>query len=47
MESQMVHNSRTKIGIKFNKFHIKVRRDFNQAQQNQVTFNGFALKVKI
>ena len=24
---------------------IKVKRDFNQAHQNQVTFNGFSFKV--
>ena len=46
MESQMVQNSRTKIGFTFNKFSIKVNADFNQAQQNQVTLNGFPLKVK-
>ena len=46
MESQMVQNSRNKIGFTFNKFAIKVKRDFNQAQQNQFTFNRFPLKVK-
>ena len=46
MESQMVQNSRTKIGFTFNKFSIKVKADFNQAQQNQVTLKGFSLKVK-
>ena len=30
----------------FNKFVIKVNRDFNQAKQNQFTFNGLSLKVK-
>ena len=46
MESQMVQNSRNKIGFTFNKFVIKVKADFNQAQQNQFTFNQFSLKVK-
>ena len=46
MESQMVQNSRNKIGLTFNKFVIKVKRDFSQAQQNQFTFNLFSLKVK-
>ena len=45
MESQMVQNSRTKIVFTFNKFFIKVKKDFNQAHQNQVTFNGFSFKV--
>ena len=45
MESQMVQNSRTKIVFTLNKFFIKVKRDFNQAHQNQVTFNGFSFKV--
>ena len=45
MESQMVQNSRSKIVFTFNKFFIKVKRDFNQAHQNQVTFNGFSFKV--
>ena len=44
-ESQMVQNSRSKIVFTFNKFFIKVKRDFNQAHQNQVTFNGFSFKV--
>ena len=39
-------NSRNKIGLTFNKFAIKVKRDFNQAQQNHFTFNRFSLKVK-
>ena len=48
MESQMVQNSRRQIGFTFNKFPIKVKRDFNEAQQNQViTFNKFPIKVKI
>ena len=42
----MVQNSRKKIGLTFNKFAIKVKRDFNQAQQNHFTFNRFSLKVK-
>ena len=47
MESQMVQNSRNKIGFTFNKFVVKVKADFNQAQQNdQFTFNQFSLKVK-
>ena len=46
MESQMVQNSRNKIGFTLNKFVIKVKVDFNQAQQNQFTFNKFSLKVK-
>ena len=46
MESQMVQNARNKIGFMFNKFVIKVKADFNQAQQNQFTFNQFSLKVK-
>ena len=46
MESQMVQNSRNKIGFTFNKFVIKVKADFNQAQQSQFTFNQFSLKVK-
>ena len=46
MESQMVQNSRNKIGLTFNKFVIKVKTDFSQAQQNQFTFNRFSLKVK-
>ena len=46
MESQMVQNSRNKIGLTFNKFVIKVKTDFSQAQQNQFTFNLFSLKVK-
>ena len=46
MESQMVQNSRNKIGLTFNKFVIKVKIDFNQAQQKLVTFNRFPLKVK-
>ena len=46
MESQMVQNSRNKIGFTFNKFVIKVKADFNRAQQNQFTFNQFSLKVK-
>ena len=45
MESQMVQKSKSKIVFTFNKFFIKVKRDFNQAQQNQVTFNGFSFKV--
>ena len=45
MESEMVQNSRSKIVFTFNKFFIKVKRDFNQAHQNQVTFNGFSFKV--
>ena len=45
MESQMVQNSRSKIVFTFNKFFIKVKRDFNQANQNQVTFNGLSFKV--
>ena len=47
MESQMVQNSRNKIGFTLNKFVIKVKTDFNQAQQNQFTFNRFSLKFKI
>ena len=39
MESQIVQNSRNKIGFTLNKFVIKVKTDFNQAQQNQFTFN--------
>ena len=46
MESQMGQNSGTKIGFTFNKFPIKAKTDINQVQQNQVTFNGFFLKVK-
>ena len=46
MESQMGQNSRNKIGLTFNKFVIKVKRDFNQAQQKQLTFNRLPLKVK-
>ena len=46
MESQMVQNSRNKIGLTFNKFAIKVKRNFNQAQQNHFTFNTFSIKVK-
>ena len=46
MESQMVQDSRNKIGFMFSKFVIKVRTDFNQAQQNQFMFNQFSLKVK-
>ena len=46
MESQLVQNSRNKIGFTLNKFVIKVKTDFNQAQQNQFTFNQFSLKVK-
>ncbi len=42
----MVQNSRNKIGFMFNKFVINVKADFNQAQQNQFTFNQFSLKVK-
>ena len=45
MESQMVQNSRSRIVFTFNEFFIKVKRDFNQAHQNQVTFNGFSFKV--
>ena len=30
----------------FNKFVIKVKIDFNQAQENQFTINRFSLKVK-
>ena len=45
MESQMVQNSRNKIGLTFNKFVIRVKGDFNQPQQNQFTFNRFSLKV--
>ena len=47
MESQMVQNPRHKYGLTFNKIAIKVRRDFNQTQQNQFTFNWFSVKVKI
>ena len=36
MESQTVQNSRNKIGLTFNKFVIKVKKNFNQAQQNNV-----------
>ena len=32
MESQMVQNSRNKIGLTFNKIVIKVKTDFNQGQ---------------
>ena len=46
MESQMVQNSRNKIGLTFNKFVIKVKTDFSQVQQNQFTFNRFSFKVK-
>ena len=46
MESQMMQNPRNKIGLTFNKFVIKVKTDFNQAQQNQFTFNRFSLNVK-
>ena len=46
METQMVQNSRNKIGLTFNKFAIKVKRNFNQAQQNHFTFNTFSIKVK-
>ena len=46
MESQMVQNSRNKNVLTFNKVAIKVKRNFNQAQQNQFTFNKFSLKVK-
>ena len=46
MESQMVQNSRNKIGLTFNKFVIKNKTDFSQAQQNQFTFNRFSFKVK-
>ena len=42
----MEQNSRNKIGFTFNKFVIKVKADFNQAQQNQFTFDQFSLKVK-
>ena len=45
MESQMVQNSRSRSVFTFNEFFIKVKRDFNQAHQNQVTFNGFSFKV--
>ena len=45
MESQMVQNSRSRIVFTFNEFFIKIKRDFNQAHQNQVTFNGFSFKV--
>ena len=45
MERQMVQNSRSKIVFTFDKFFIKVKRDFNQANQNQITFNGFSFKV--
>ena len=41
MESKMVQNSGNKIGLT-----IKVKRDFNQAQQNHFTFKRFSLKVK-
>ena len=34
MESQMMQNSRNQIGLTFKKFVIKVKGDFNQAQQN-------------
>ena len=44
MESQMVQNSGSNIVFTFNKFFIKVKRDFNQTHQNQVT-NGFSFKV--
>ena len=46
MESQMVQNSRNKIGLTFNKIVSKAKTDFGQAQQNQFTFNRFSLKVK-
>ena len=46
MESQMVQNSRNKIGLTFNKFVIKVKTDLSQVQQNQFTFNRFSVKVK-
>ena len=46
MESPMAQNSRNKIGLTFNKFAIKVKRNFNQAQQNHFTFNTFPIKVK-
>ena len=42
----MWQNSRNKIGFTFNKFVIKVKADFNQAEQNQFTFNQFSLKIK-
>ena len=43
----MVQNSRKKIGLTFNKFVIKVKKNFNQAQQNNVaTFNKFPFKGK-
>ena len=42
----MVQNSRNKIGLAFNEYVIKVKTDFNQAQQNQFTFKQFSLKVK-
>ena len=41
-----MQNSRHKNGLTFSKIAIKVKRDFNQAQQNQFTFNRFSLKVK-
>ena len=41
----MVQNSRNKIGLTFNKLVIKVKGDFDQAQQNQFTFNRFSLKA--
>ena len=34
-----------KLSSRSTKFFIKVKRDFNQAHQNQVTFNGFSFKV--
>ena len=46
MESQMVQNPRGKIVFTFNKFFIKVKTDFHQAHQNQVTSNKFVIKVK-
>ena len=46
MESQMVQNSRNKIFLTFNKFAIKVKRNFHQAQQNHLTFNAFSIKDK-
>ena len=41
MESQMVQNSRTKIGFTLSKFSIKVKADFNQAQQSHSRSTDF------
>ena len=48
-ESQIVQieKKKNKVRLTFNKFAIKVKRDFSQAQKNQVKFHRLSFRTYI